>query len=291
LIKKIIFLLFCFQSIYVSTNAQTAYHIPIFDTKKITEKNYSTFKSDSSHKSTGGFCLGASLGFYFANKNTAQYYNGASVNSIDSVINYPYNYYAIKEKLNYDFVLAELPAKMKYNPSLLLGIYARYSIKNFGFFMNFNMAKLKTKDVFTIQVLDSGNTLSQKIYRQEVLTGSEQRSNIDLGITYAIPSKGKSKPYFELGCNISDTKYIDNKINIEGLDYSLTNYYYTYNKIEQGGIGMGIFGGAGIELNFNDYLTLDPGFNLYYTKIKLGNFNEFKLNSSVYVRLILNGLL
>lgn len=291
MIKRFSFLLILFQLFYAILTAQKAYHLTIFDSKKIQGIAKTYHFTDSLKQSSNGFCLGASLGFYFANKNTAQYYNGSGINNLDSVINYSLNHNAIRERLNYDFDLSELPTKMKYNPSLMLGVYAKYSIKNFGFFANFSMAKLKTEDVFTIVLDDPGNTLSEDIYRQEVVWGNEQRSNIDLGIVYNVPSKGKSKPYFELGYNISDTKFIDNKINIEGLEYSITNYYYTYNKIERGGIGYGFFGGAGVEIIFNEYLTLDPGFNLYYAKIKLGNFNEFKLNSSMYVRVILNGLL
>ncbi len=246
---------------------------------------------DSVKKPSSGFYLGANVGMYFANRNTAQYYNGAGVNGVDSVINHSYNYPQIRERLNYDFKLAELPAKMRYSPSLLFGLNARYSIKNFGIFANFNITKLKTKDIFTIEILDPGNTLSQKIYKQESISGSEQRAIIDFGFNYIFKSKGIAKPYIEAGININDTKFLDNKISIEGLDFSIVNYYYSYHQLEQGGIGMGAFAGFGLDMTFSEYITIDPGINLYYTKIKLGDIDEYKLNSTFYFRIILNGLL
>lgn len=292
-IRRFIFFALSALVIFTTANAQQSirYALVSPELNKTTSIQSIPFFADSTKKSANGFYLGANIGLYFANKNTAQYYNGAGVNGVDSVINHSYNYPQIREKLNYDFRLAELPTKMRYNPSLLFGLNARYSIKNFGIFANFNITKLKTKDIFTIEVLDPANTLSEKIYRQETISGSEQRAIIDLGFNYIFKSKGIVRPFIELGVNINDTKFLDNKISIEGLDFNIVNYYYSYYHLEQGGIGIGAFAGLGAEMTFSEFITIDPRINLYYTKINLGDYDEYKLNSAFYFRIILNGLL
>jgi hypothetical protein len=282
----VIFVLFPFTA-----QCQRSYNLAVFQYR---QKDVNSFpQADSGRykkKNNNGLYFGANLGFFFANKYNAQYYNGSGKNDLDSVINYTYNYNAIKQNLMYDFSLSELPSKMKYSPAFLVGLYFKYTIRNSAVFFQFNFSKLSTKDVFTIQYYDPYNP-SIPIYKEEGIYGSEQRANIDFGYSYTFPSRDKNRPYLELGFNLNDTKFLSNKIKIEGLDFNLLNYHDSYYNIEQGGVGMGGFIGGGMELNFSESVSINPGFDLYFTKYRLGDYYQLKPNYSIFVRAILNGLL
>ena len=245
-------------------------------------------KKDNDSKN--GLFFGANLGFYFANKYNAQYYNGKGINSVDSVIFHPYNYTNIKQALQHDFLLSELPSNLKYSPALMIGLFFKYSFTKSAVFIQFNFSKLTTKDVFTIQYDDPYNP-SIPIYKQETIYGAEQRANIDLGYSYTFSPEKNTRPYIELGVNLNNTKLIENKIKIENLDFSIINPSTTYYKFNEGGIGIGAFIGSGVELVFSDVISVNLGFIIYYNKTKLGDYYQFKPNYTLFVRVILNGLL
>ncbi len=302
MISKLFVKLFSLTTLVVlcfSANCQFSLQVPLFKSINPSEKNIFLFDSTKHKKSNNGFYFGVNMGFYFANRYTAQYYNGSEenktgVNKVDSVINYPLNYQNIKQVLIYDFYLPKggLPIEMKYSPAFLIGFFTKYNFKNSGIFMQFNFCKLKTNDVFTLVIKDPNNFSSEPEYKQEAISGSEQRANIDIGYSYTFYPKKKNRPYIELGYNINSTKFIDNKIKIENLEYSIANYYYTYYNIKQSGVGMGGFFGSGVELNFSESISVNPGFDIYWTKINLGNYNDkLKFNYSIFIRAILNGLL
>lgn len=260
-------------------------------------------------KNDNGLLFGANLGIYRANRYSAQYYNGSQhynnnpKNVIESTIfDFPQNYENIKQKLNVpDFSVSELPAKMNYSYSFMFGIFFKYCIKNSGIFAQFNFAKLTAKDVFTISVKDPLNPDIPK-YMPESVYGSEQRTNIDIGYYHTFSPDESTRPYMELGVNINNTKFLYNRINIEGLEYSIADPFAAYHILNQGGIGYGGFAGAGVELVFKESISVNPGFDLYYSKTKLGYensdgytntnayFNKYKLHYCIFVRTILNGL-
>ena len=272
--------------------------MPIFKTDELCKNNYlnkDSLKHKNKKKNDDGLYFGINFGFYKANRYTAQYYNGRGKNRLnDSLIKSQYNYLNIENALSASdtsrYRLGELPAKMKYSPALMIGLFCKYNIKNSSIFFQFNFSKLKANDVFTIMVLDTTtNTILNP--KQESISGSEQRTNIDVGYSYTFNHKKICRPYFDIGFNLNDTKFIDNKIKIESVELSLVNQRISYYNIRQGGIGMGGFIGGGVNLVFNESICLIPGFDIYFTKTKLGNYNQIKPNYTIFVKAILNGLL
>ena len=106
--------------------------------------------------------------------------------------------------------------------------------------------------------------------RQESIWGTEERTTIDLGYSYTFSPKSLYRPFLQCGVNLTDTKFVENKINIEGFQYSIANYYDMYYKINQGGVGFGAFAGCGIDMKFSDAISVIPTFNMYYTHAKMG---------------------
>ena len=279
----------------VQAFSQCSYQIPIFKTDKLNKSNYSlldSLKHKNKKKNNDGLFFGVNLGFYKANNYTAQYYNGSGTNKLNDSLLFSYNNVQnIKNALGTDtFNLGYLPSKMKYAPAMMIGLFLKYNINNSSFFFQFNYCKLKANDVFTILLLDT-NTNTITFPKQESISGSEQRTNIDIGYCYNFTHNKNYIPYIECGFNINDTKFIYNKIKIENLEINLVNQWILYYNIIQGGIGTGVFLGGGINFVFNESVSVIPGFDIYYTKTKLGNFDQLKLNYSAFVKVILNGLL
>ena len=296
-INKITKFVLCVLVIVYSVQvfSQCSYQIPILKSDKFNKSNYSlldSLKHKNKKKNNDGLYFGVNLGFYKANSYTAQYYNGSGTNKLNDSLLFSYNNVQnIKNALGTDtFNLGELPTKMKYAPAMMIGLFFKYNIKNSSFFFQFNFCKLKANDVFTVLLLDTNNnTITYP--KQESISGSEQRTNIDIGYSYNFNHDKNYIPYIECGFNINDTKFLYNKIKIENLEINLVNQRILYYNINQGGIGTGVFLGGGINIIFNESISVIPGFDIYYTQTKLGNFDQLKPNYSVFVKAILNGLL
>jgi hypothetical protein len=276
----------------VFVSGQLSYHLPLIRQEKA-HNDLLQLNDSTKHKkkNTDGLYIGVNLGFYKANRYTASYYNGSGVNNVDSTINNTYNYPKIKESLIYDFSLAQLPAKMHYSPAFLLGVYFKYAIKNSGIIIQFNIAKLRANDVFTLIIDDPNNFSSEPVYKQESIQGIEQRASIDVGYSYTFNPRSNYRPFLQFGGNLTSTKFLDNKIKIENLQYSITNYRFSYYKLEQGGVGFGAFAGGGMNLIFNESISIMPTLNIYYTHAKMGPLTKPKFNYSFYITAILNGIL
>ena len=243
---------------------------------------------DSNYSSSPmNWTFGMNFGFYFANKATANYYNGSDYNEnkIQFVLGNKYWREDINKKLNIadTFILEQLPAQMRYDPAVSIGFYARGEMsKTLGLIFQFNYQNLKATDFFTINV-DPVTYLTEPDIRLCPIFGSEKRINIDIGISKTFRSKEKTQIFLEGGFNLNNTKVVESKIQIEDLEYSLVNVYlnqaYVPNSnlqqyvINQGGIGFGTFLSSGVKLVFNDALSIDPGATLYWKSIHLEGYD------------------
>lgn len=263
------------------------------DIKKPISKNPQT-------ESETGWKFGANMGFYFASPYTANYYNGSdkNENKISYIISNKYWRDDINRELNINdtFLLRELPQRMKYNTSALVGFLATYQVdKSNSFFIQFNLTKLEAKDFFTIEV-DPATFLTFPDIRLFQIYGSEKRYNIDIGVQRLYPIKNKHSAFVEAGINLNNTKVIESKIRIENLEYSLVNVYLNQNYIpggnlteyviNQGGIGYGAFVGGGAKLVFSPTLTLDPGVSMHWSKIKLEGYERFRPHFTIFLRMV-----
>ena len=121
--------------------------------------------------------------------------------------------------------------------------------------MQFGYTKLTTTDVFTIDIVNP-IILPPDSAVTESIWGSEERTTIDLGYSYTFSPKSKFRPFVQFGANLTDTKFVINQISIAGFQYSISNWYDAYYKINQGGVGYGGFVGGGIDMVFSDPFRL-----------------------------------
>lgn len=259
------------------------------DTKRLfyEEDEYST---DSSYYYKG-WSFGASFGFYFANKNTANFYNGSGTNDIGYILDNIYYKEPIEEKIGYDFDKNmdppwELPQNMRYDPAMTVGFYAKYNYsKSFALFFQTTYVKLKTTDVFLLHLEKPQNTL-EPTYNQYGILGMEERLSFDIGVSQEYDINEVVRVYLETGLSMNSTTVLKNLILIEDMEYSIINVYgnqgYIPNsnlqefEIRQGGIGWGIFFGTGIRLVFSEHVSIDPGFILYLQNIVIKDNTNFE---------------
>lgn len=255
------------------------------------------------NKLNSGFSFGFNMGAYFANAYQGNFYNGASgnVDSIGLVFSNHYYTMDIRAELNDTFRLLELPAQMKYEPALQFGFYVKYSFsKQLGAFMQFNYAKLKAKDVFTMGI---GPDLSGQAFddiREYPIWGTEERIYIDLGVSKTFETSDQVQVFLEGGLNINNTRVKEHKIAIGSLEYSLINIYGTSPYIPNtqmqtyetrlGGLGIGAFATTGLRFIVSDKLSLDPGFSLYWSKANLEEYSAYRPHYTVFVRLCFQNL-
>jgi len=261
--------------------------------------------NDASQKTFGQWDLGLNFGMHWANKYHAGFYDGSpeNVNNIDFVLDNPFRYDEIYNKLNAadTFYLAELPQDMRYNAAFQIGIYFRKTFDNYtGLSLQFDYSKLTAADAFTLEVDPQPNIGKEPDIRIFQIWGVEERINIDILFSkYFKLDNPMFVPFFESGININSTIVKENIIKIEDVQYSIVNNYIsggyvpnvqpnTYH-VQQGGIGWGISAAVGLKMIFNETVSVDPGFRIYYQKIKLEGYEEFRPAFSIFIRLSLSG--
>jgi hypothetical protein len=261
---------------------------------------------EHSGKLQEGWEVGLHTGFYFANKHSANYYNGveANENSISFVLDNKYRRDEILEYFNattYQYSQEDLPQQMRYDPDINIGFLARNNITdNWGIFFNFNYVKLVAKGNFILE-FDPDQIVTEPDRRVFEIYGIEDRTNIDIGIhrQFSLLSPGITY-YGEIGININNTRVRESAIQLGDLNYSIVNRYgpgrsyvpnlpQTEYNFRLGGIGVGAFGGMGIKFLFNDQLTLDVGITSYVKYINLERYKNFTLHLAPYARIMYNG--
>ncbi len=266
--------------------------------------NYEEDYDDPPKRAFGQWDLGLNFGMHWAAKYHAGFYDGSpnNVNNINIVFNNKFYVDDIKNDLNVAdaFYLNELPQDMRYTGAFQIGIYLRKTFDNYtGFSLQFDYTKLTASDVFTL-LIDPQTAIGQeddiRIYN---IWGVEDRVNIDILFSKYFKTKSSMLvPFFESGFNINSTVVKENKINIEGVDYTLVDEYlnggYVPNSgqnvytIRQGGLGWGVSAAVGLKMIFSETVSVDPGFRVYYQKINLERYQNFGLSYSIFVRLSLS---
>ncbi|MBI5217921.1 MAG: hypothetical protein HY958_03210 [Bacteroidia bacterium] len=277
---------------------------PVLEISKIhyiTEKDKSKkdYKSNSKSKNKWksgqdmkGLFFGGETGAYFANKYTANYYNGTGTNSIYNILNPNNTYYQtlirpVLNNYNYTYDSTSLPQNMKYDISFMVGFLARYHFSDrSALYFEMNTAKLKTTDVFMLKT-DSVTSFTDPVYVECGIYGYESRFEFNL-CYYQVFGKNKIfNPFFVFGANLNNTQVKKNEIKIKTLTYSIMNPQNAMYHIQQGGIGYGLILGAGYQMNFNEKFTFDIGVDVGIKKINLGENQAFKPNPVFYIRIIL----
>jgi len=243
---------------------------------------------------------GLNLGGYFADKSTANYYNGSgdfsktrTQSTLERILNpsFTYNYARIRESIGYDFTLHGWPTDMRYSPAMMIGLYATISLgRAMAFIAESNYSKLKAEDQFTLKLARFSSIEGDNIQRY-LISGSEERVDIRLGLQYMFMGSSYVNPFLEAGVVATDTKVKAYFARIEQQTYSLhmvgTSQYYPERDY---GIGLGAFGSLGLSMDVSEDFRFSFGYSGHYNRINLGNNEDFGLQHSIFIRLSLSNL-
>ena len=248
-------------------------------------------------KQNHAWSFGINCGAAFANRYQANFYDGAdgNQNTISYILGNPYYVADIHRALNDTFSLYGMPSKMKYSPSFAVGFIFKKNINNhLGVFAQFNYSKFTAEDQFTLKIGATPVGSAFPNLENYAIWGKEERINIDLGVSGEMYFAPKIYGFLEGGFNLNNTRVIENKISIAGTDYSLINIYgnqpYIPNTqlqeytVHEGGIGLGAFISPGVKFKFNDNVAIDVFGSLYWVKINLMHYKEFKPLFSLSLR-------
>ncbi|HOI87370.1 MAG TPA: hypothetical protein PLV51_05880 [Lentimicrobium sp.] len=271
----------------------------------IASAQYEDYSIPEDCKSRSGLEYGATAGFYIPGNGSANFYSGkpGNENNIEYVFRNTYWYNEIYQMLdaNDKVILSEYPENMKYNPAFIFGLFAKYDLNcHTGIYIQFTNAKLRAKDVFSVEVDPPIDYLAEPDIRLFPVYGTEERNLADLGITYSPGNKRAARLMLGGGVSMNSTLVKESVVRIEGKVYDMVNKYsgsyipgsgqMVYD-IRQGGIGFGVFGTVGGRFEFSNAIAIEPGFTVYYKKISLESASGFYPQYVFFVRLCLRDLI
>jgi hypothetical protein len=247
-----------------------------------------------------GWVFGLNFGVYYTSRKTAGYYNGNlnNENNVGYVMNNYYWYQDIFHAMGaHDTVqVYGLPQDMHYKLSMQPGIYMQYCFSpTLALLIEFNYMKLKSEDVIVFEVDPPQDYLANPDLRLYPIHGAEERIYADIGIKRTIPKSKKFSYYYMGGVNVNSTQVKKSSFYVENVEYSMINNidgsyvpggnYQTYN-VYQGGIGLGIFGGAGTTLTFANRMVAELGLTSHLVMVNLTGYESMNPGIGANVRFI-----
>jgi hypothetical protein len=191
----------------------------------------------------------------------------------------------------------DMPINLKYNVAIMAGIQTRYCIdKKNAILFNANASKLTVNGDFTIEIVTPTIGIQAPgtgPYRTFSLIGGERRAVLQLGYQRILGNDDKLNVFLEGGLEANMAKFDRNTININGLQIDLTTYYSlpeyaTYKAKYLTGVGIGVFGGIGLNLSMSKKWTMQLVYNPSYDRINLGIDPKSVLSNSLGLRAYYN---
>ncbi len=239
------------------------------------------------------YSYGINLGGYFANHATANYYNGSGRNSLEATITRQHTYNRIRESLGYDFELPGephqyLPQNMRYNSSMLVGVFGNLHFNSISLLVDFNYVSLRLQDQFMLRILTGEPGLIGHDLRRFSIQGTEERMDIKVGLQQIFSLEDRQvHPYIEAGFNMINTRVKENRVEIAGISYSILNLTDTRYGFRDDGISFGVYGGGGVRMDVGESYAVVVGGLANYANINLGDYDSFNLHFSIFIRLYL----
>jgi hypothetical protein len=268
-----------------------------------------------------GFHLGLVIGTYIANKSTTSLYDGYGFDVNGQRNTFPnsflynqiVNYYGggyggvdyIAQALNvnhneWSFNEGDMPINMHYTVAFQVGFNSRYNLsKKRAIIFNVNGTKLTVNGNFSISTSIINNGIQGvPVVHPYTITGSEQRLIFQLGYQKIFGDDEDLLNFFvEGGFNLTLAKVTKNQAYINGnggnIQIDLMGIYnqpaFNYYKAKYyTGVGPGVFGGIGLNLDFNPKYKLQLLYSPSYDVIRLGYQPQFRLQHSIGLRAYYN---
>jgi hypothetical protein len=259
-----------------------------------------------------GFHFGLEVGSFFANKYTANLYDGYGLDPNGNKNDFDNS--AMNRKINYEygggngmpdrispvlnlnrsdwtFDQTDMPINLKYNPTIVIGLETRYGLTNKdAIIFNLNAAQLSVNGQFTIttDIYVPGNQYQQSILYFPIV-GGEQRLMTQLGYQRIMGDNDVLNFFMEGGIVCTMAKYTKNMININGLNIDLTTYYDNYGYVEYKatnftGVSIGAFAGMGVNLTLSRKWMMQLVYDPSMEKVNMGPDTKYTLQNTLGLR-------
>lgn len=248
----------------------------------------------SENEPVARWIYGLSIGAYFANPSTANYYNGTGEHNVETALNRQHNrdrLIANVHEIIQTFEVGELPLKMRYDPGILIGFFGGLQFsRSFAVMGEFNYSRLSVADKFTL-ITDKFTSTTEPYRLLSDIYASEERIDLRLGFQYTWYRDSYIHPFIESGLSITDTKVLENRVNIRGMEFNIREIRSQYYNVRDYGMGFGLYTGVGLNMEVSDGFSFRMGGSVSLSRINLGDNNEIKPQYSVFLRLNLHEIL
>jgi hypothetical protein len=280
--------------------------------------------SVTNHSKNKTFHAGLYVGSFWANKNTADLYDGYGFdefgvkntfansilgNQIKNVYGGGYNGVDLIAKLlNVDhsewaFSEQNMPSNLRYTTTYMVGLNTRYQVdKKTNIIFNINASKLIVNGKFTISSTTSSNGFQNATKQNQfTITGGEQRLMMQFGYQRIMGNNDKLNVVVEGGLNVVFSKaqknqvYLNsdlfngaNNITIDLMSVYNQTPYNSYSPKYLIGAGIGAFAGAGLHLTINPKYTVQLLYSPSYDRISIGYNPKFKMQNGFGLRFYYN---
>lgn len=259
------------------------------------------------------FHVGMFIGAYFANKYTADMYDGygrdfdgkkntfENSNMYHKIVEQYGGGYGNEDQIaialgvghdDWSFIEDDMPVNMHYNPAIAVGLNCKYTAdKKNAIVFNLNAIKLNATGNFTIYTRpSSGATQINTSLKTFAIKGTEQRLQVQMGYQRILGENETFNFFVEGGLNATFVKFQDNLIQINNLQISLyddnssTLPVSSYPANKTSGVGFGVFVGLGVNLTTSTKWTLQLVCSPTLEQINIGINPRLKLQNAVGLR-------
>lgn len=269
---------------------------------RIYENNFQDDFEEEEEETRRGVIFGLNFGAYFANKASANFYNGnclytlgdnvAVCNDIETRLNLGITAQQVQNDLgiqSFTIPADASPEAMRYNPGLLIGFRFGYRLNNENAFIcDVNYVNLKAADKFSLTTnLTPDNGQGTADIRLFNIIGEEDRLNLSLGYRTGLMINDNSNWFFGAGGSMVSTRLNTNYLEIEGRTYDLWVNFIGPNNFNgpNGNLtatGFGWYGETGVEAFFDERFEANVGIRFSKDKIVMGSYEEKLMNWHIF---------
>ena len=271
-----------------------------------------TASADDGKPPSTGLSFFANAGAFWASNNTANFYNGqpTNENTIDRVLHSSGYGMQIWQRLvdqglispsaigSYSQLQVVEYADMYYRISYQIGLGLRYDYASgFGWLLRFDMARLNAIGAFNLSSDNGTGILGSDPYIRCGMLGKEERISIDLAVAKTAKLNETLDIELNLGASLINTKVKDNLMEIGGATYSILDVWNgqtpdhgvgSYEYINQGGIGYGVFISALVGYRVPGVGAIKGGYTCYQSKTVLRGHTAWGWQHMLGIRFEMN---
>lgn len=249
--------------------------------------------ADDGRPPSPGLSFFANAGAFWADKVTANFYNGhpTNPNTIDRVLHSDFYGNQIWQSLvnqgaispsaigSYNQLQVVEYPDMYYRISYQIGLGLRYDYASgFGWLLRFDLARLNAIGAFNLSSDNGAGILGSDRYIRCGMLGKEERISIDFALAKTVKLNETLDFELNLGASLINTKVKDNLMEIGGVPYSILDIWDgqspdygvgSYPYINQGGIGYGVFISALVGYAVPGVGAIKAGYTCYQAKTVL----------------------